>query len=366
MSPRLPLIVLLITFAANVGRADDALTKRVRGLAQPKIDKGETVGIVVGVVHGDRHEFFAFGRPSLDDDTPPDEKTIFEIGSITKVFTAIALADMVREKKVALDDPVDTLLPQGIKAPEKNGKKITLRLLSNHRSGLPRVIPKVVANDLIGKQPYEDVTSKDMFDFVAKAKLSHEPGTHFAYSNLGAGLLGTTLALREKMSYEEMITKKIAEPLGMRDTMMTVDSERSLRLAKPYNSRGKTALAWKFDSFAGAGALRSTCDDMMRFLDANLGIGTVPESLRIALDESTRPRADTDEKTRKVALGWMIELSRANPKPPELVWHNGGTGGFSSFFGFIREKKCGVVVLGNSDSSVDEIGFGVLAQLARE
>ena len=152
----------------------------------------------------------------------------------------------------------------------------------------------------------------------------------------------------------------------MHDTFITVTPARELRLAKPYKSRGKPALAWKFDSFAGAGALRSTADDMMHFIDANLGTVTVPNAVRTTLDDALKPRADTDSKHRKIALGWLVEEPLPNSKRPEIVWHNGGTGGFRSFLGLMLEKKCGVIVLGNSESSVDAIGFAVLEQLARE
>jgi D-alanyl-D-alanine-carboxypeptidase/D-alanyl-D-alanine-endopeptidase len=346
-------------------RADDGLAAEVGTLVRPRIEAGRSVGIVVGVVRDGRSEVFGFGRPSIEDDEPPDGRTVFEIGSISKVFTAIALADMAREGLVALDDPVASLLPEGTRVPDHDGHAITLRTLANHTSGLPTLIPKVLARAVAGKDPYADVSPRDLYDFLATARINRDPGSKYAYSNLGAGLLGTALARRAGMGYEDLVLTRICRPLGMADTRVTLDPEQSIRLAHPYTKQGKAAIYWTLDAFAGAGALRSTADDLLKFARANLGLGPSPDRLRAAMDEARTPRTPTGHDGLKIGLGWHVFEANDKAKRPETTWHNGGTGGFRSFLAMVRETSLAVVVLSNSDDSVDDLGLAMIDLLAR-
>jgi len=358
-------VIILIVFARAVTlRAEDKLADDVAAIVRPRIERNEAVGIVVGVVREGRTDVFGFGRPSVDDDQPPDGRTLFEIGSITKVFTAITMADMAQAGLVSLDEPVQSLLKGAVIVPEYNGRAITLRNLATHSSGLPSVIPKVVARGLIGKDPYADVTVQDMADFLKTYKLPRQPGVKYAYSNLGAGLLGSALAARAEMSYENLIITRVCSPLGMLDTCITIDAAREWRMARGYTAKGMPTKPWTFDAFAGAGALHSTANDMLRFINANLAIAPAPGTLRAAIDTALTPRSATSTDRIKIALGWHI--LEATPEQPEIVWHNGGTGGFRSFIGFVRAKKVGVVVLSNSDASVDAAGLKVIDRLLRD
>jgi D-alanyl-D-alanine-carboxypeptidase/D-alanyl-D-alanine-endopeptidase len=345
--------------------AGDGLEAEVDELVRPRLEAGRSVGIVVGVFREGRSEVFGFGRPSIEDDEPPDGRTFFEIGSISKVFTAVTLADMAREGLVSLDDPVGSLLPEGTRVPEHDGHAITLRSLANHTSGLPTLIPKVMARAVLGKDPYADVSPRDLYDFLATAKLTHDPGSKYAYSNLGAGLLGTALSRRAGMGYEDLVLSRICRPLGMADTRVTLDPEQTIRLAHPYTKQGKSASYWTLDAFAGAGALRSTADDLLKFARANLGLSPSPDRLRAAMDEARKPRTPTGHDGLSIGLGWHVFEANAKSKQPETAWHNGGTGGFCSFLAMIRETEVAVVVLSNSDDSVDDLGLAVLDLMAR-
>jgi serine-type D-Ala-D-Ala carboxypeptidase/endopeptidase len=359
--------LVFLLFGVSVAEAlgEDRLRLEVAALTVPRIERGEAVGIVVGVVRDGRSEVFGFGRPSFQDDEPPDGRTIFEIGSITKVFTAVALADMAREGVVGLDDPVARLLPEGVRIPERGGRQITLRMLANHTSGLPRVSAKELANGLVGKDPYADVTADDIYGFLKTLALPRAPGEKNAYSNLGAGLLGHALSRRDGKSYEEMIVSRICRPLGMEDTRITLDPSQKVRLAHPYKKGGESTSPWVFDALAGAGALRSTADDMLRFASANLGLSQVPARLRTALNDSLEPKTPGPNDGIKLGLAWHIIDKRTQPERPEIVFHNGGTGGFRSYLGLVRDRKIAVVVLSNSDAEVDSLGSEVLRLLLR-
>jgi D-alanyl-D-alanine-carboxypeptidase/D-alanyl-D-alanine-endopeptidase len=347
-------------------RGDDALHELVARQVQPRIDRGESVGIVVGIVREGRTEVFGFGRPSLEATHRPDGRTIFEIGSITKVFTAIALADMAEERIVTLDAPLRTLIPDAVRVPSRGGREITLRMLANHRSGLPRLIPKVIARTITGQQPYEHVDASDLYEFLAVYELKSDPGEKHLYSNFGSGLLGTALARRANTTYEELIASRICRPLDLRDTRIHLDTLQTTRLARPYNKGKKPANPWKFGAFEGAGALRSTADDMLRFVSANLGLIDVAGRLRASLAAATTPRSPADKTGVSMALGWHVFDAKTKPARPEILWHNGGTGGFSSVIAFAPSKKVGVVVLSNSDESIDSIGIAILDHLVQE
>jgi D-alanyl-D-alanine-carboxypeptidase/D-alanyl-D-alanine-endopeptidase len=359
--------LVFLLFGVSVAEAlgEDRLRLEVAALTVPRIERGDAVGIVVGVVRDGRSDVFGFGRPSFEDDEPPDGRTIFEIGSITKVFTAVALADMAREGLVGLDDPVARLLPDRVQIPERGGRQITLRMLANHTSGLPRVSSKELSNSLAGKDPYADVTADDVYGFLKTLALSRAPGEKNAYSNLGAGLLGHALSRRDGKSYEEMIVSRICRPLGMEDTRITLDPSQKVRLARPYKKGGETTSPWVFDALAGAGALRSTADDMLRFASANLGLSQVQARLRNALNDSLEPKTLGPNDGIKLGLAWHIIDKRALPERPETVFHNGGTGGFRSYLALVRDRKIAVVVLSNSDAEVDSLGSEVLKLLLR-
>ncbi len=352
--------MLILSILTGSTRDGDRLAGGIAKLVAPKIDRGDSVGIVVGVHQGGRSRTFGFGRRAADVDAPPDGRTIFEIGSITKVFTSAALADMAREGLVRLDDPVATLLPAGVRVPDRDGRPITLRTLANHTSGLPRVIPKAIGRMLATGDPYADITADDVYGFLKGAGLQSAPGEKFSYSNVGAGLLGLALARKAGTSYEELILSRVCRPLGMGDTRVTLDAGQARRLAKPYARKGVPAQEWHFDALAGAGALRSTADDMLGFARANLGLAPTPARLRAAFKDMRTPTADLGRQGGKIGLAWLIPSNRAEPGRPEVFFHNGGTGGFRSYIAIVPSAEVAVVVLSNSAGEVDTLGEAVL------
>lgn len=354
--------ILLATLLAQP-HGGDRLADEVAKLVEPKIERGDSVGIVVGIVRGDRTRVFGFGRVASGEDRTPDGRTLFEIGSITKVFTSTALADMAREGLVRLGDPVSACLPAEVRVPERDGKPITLRTLSNHTSGLPRVMPKSLALQFATGDPYGDIKPGDVFDFLKRANLSTVPGAKCSYSNLGGGLLGLALSRRTGTGYEELIVSRICRPLGMADTRVVLDDPQSRRLASPYVRRGVPAKSWHFDALAGAGALRSSADDMLTFARANLGLVPAPERLRAAMVDMRTPTADFGGRGMKIGLGWLILPARSKPDRPETLFHNGGTGGYRSYLAIVPEAKAAVVVLSNSASEVDTLGQAIMKVL---
>ncbi len=326
--------------------------KQVNALAGKLVEGQWTEGLVVGLVHGDTDEVYTFGRVEAGKDAAPTARTLFEIGSITKAFTAILLAELARRGKVKLDEPVQALLPEGVKVPKRGDKQITLAHLSTHHSGLPRMPgnfkPKKVDN------PYADYTRDRLYAFLSSHELRRDPGAKYEYSNLAVGLLGQALAARAgKTSYEALLRELVLAPLGMKDTAIALSTEQQQRFARGHVD-GKVTSHWDIPALAGAGGLRSTVTDMMTFVRANLGLKKTALAEALTMTHGKRAAA---AKGMSVGLGWHIT-------PAGDVWHNGGTGGFHSYTAFHKGSRTGVVVLGNTNTgAVDKLGSALGAML---
>ena len=328
----------------------------IRKILVERIDTShQGVGIVVGVIEPQGRRIITYGSVDQGDARPLSGETIFEIGSTTKVFTSLLLADMVRRGEVTLSDPVAKYLPAEVKVPERNKRVITLLDLSTHTSGLPRLPsnlqPKALAN------PYADYTAELLYQFLSGYQLPRDIGSEFEYSNLGAGLLGFALARRAGMGYEQLVRTRIAGPLGMKSTGITLTPEMKERLAVGHNAELKAVPNWDFQALAACGALRSDANDLLTFLAANLGYIKSPLAPAMASMRAVRRPTGT-ASLGEIGLGWLI----VKPSSYEIVWHNGGTGGYRSFVGFVPSTRVGVVVLSNTFTAtgVDDIGMHLL------
>jgi CubicO group peptidase (beta-lactamase class C family) len=275
----------------SVARA--LLTQRVSAFA----DSGKHgSGIVVGLLDASgTRRIVAVGV---------DGSLVFEIGSITKAFTASLLADMAARGDVRLDDPVAKYLPSSAHVPSRNGKQITLVDLATQSSGLPRLptnlAPRNPAN------PYADYSVEQLYAFLSGYELPRDVGATYEYSNLGMGLLGHALALKAGTSYENLVNRLLLTPLGMRETAITLSPALRARLAPGHDGEGNVVPNWDLPTLAGAGALRSTALDMLMYLAANLD--TTAKPLARAMRETHTPRRDAGG-TCKSAFAWHI-LSR--------------------------------------------------------
>jgi D-alanyl-D-alanine-carboxypeptidase/D-alanyl-D-alanine-endopeptidase len=312
------------------------------------------VGIAVGIRRRDATWTFARGRIGAGRPEPPRADTIFEIGSITKVFTATVLADMVQEGLVALEDPAQRYLPEGIELPVR-GRPITLLDLATQTSGLPRLPKGLLWRSLRQRaNPYAGFTTEQLEQAVREGRPRRAPGEKLRYSNFAFGLLGYLLALRAETSYERLVRERICEPLGLADTGISIPPEALPRFADGHNRRGRPVPHWELPALAGAGALRSTVADLLRFLALQLQEPTT--RLGRAGRTTHEPRAHRGRIAH--CLGWVGLPLRGHTH--QVLWHNGGTGGFRSFVGFVKESETDVVVLSNCARSVDAIGFRIL------
>ncbi|HYC59303.1 MAG TPA: serine hydrolase [Thermoanaerobaculia bacterium] len=353
MRSRLTLALsLLLALNAAADVASDAAIKKI--LADRIDARKQGVAIVVGVIEPSGRRVVAHGTLSTDDKRVPNGDTLFEIGSTTKVFTALLLADAVQRGEVKLDDPISKYLPQDVKVPER-GRAITLRDLATHTSGLPRLPANMAPKD--ANNPYADYTEKQLYEFLSTYELPRDAGATYEYSNLGAGLLGHVIARRAGVDYEALVRKRIATPLAMKSTAITLTDALKKRLAPGHTMQRVRTNNWDLAALAGAGGLRSTVNDLLTLLGATMRYTTSP--LTPAMTSLLASRQPAAPAGTEIGLGWHITKT---PSGGEIVWHNGGTGGYRAWMGFDPKTRTGVVVLANmfTGEGVDDIGRHLL------
>jgi D-alanyl-D-alanine-carboxypeptidase/D-alanyl-D-alanine-endopeptidase len=318
------------------------------------------VGVTVGILWQGERWTLGRGRLRATEAASVDANSIFEIGSVTKVFTATLLAEMVEQGLIRLDDPVQRHLPDDVRVPIR-GRPITLCDLATQTSGLPRLPPGLFRRSLRHRHdPYAGFSERDLLDAVAKTRLKRRPGVRLRYSNFGFALLGYVLARRAETSYEQLVRDLICAPLGLADTGIEIADDSSDRFADGHNRRGRSVPHWHLGAVAGAGGLRSTVNDLLRFLDLQLTAPATPLARAARATHASRATRGRLEQ----GLGWVSLPLRGDAR--RMLWHNGGTGGFRSFLGFVPDTSLGVVVLSNSARSVDAIGFRILESISRE
>lgn len=346
------LIMLLspfVTFPFQEKSDKNGLPTEVVETIEKRIEEGVTPSIALAIIDSTGIQYFNFGLTAAKG-KKVNENTIYEIGSISKAFTGILLAQQVVDGELKLDDKVNDFLPKNIKIPTKGLKEITFGNLSDHSSGLPRMPDNFTpANP---NNPYADYTVEQMYDFISNYKPLRAVGAAYEYSNLAQGLLGHLLAVNKNSNYEDLMIQTIAAPLGMMDTKIEFTRKMKENLALGH-AGGKQVENWDIPTLAGAGAIRSSTSDMSKFIAANLGHVKSPLTEAMELSHQVRHHKAGE---MSVALGWHIKKGELG----EVIWHNGGTGGYRAFSGFVKETGKGVVLLSNSTADIDDIGFHLL------
>lgn len=330
--------------------------KRIDQLAQPYLDSETVVGMTIGVLHKGRTETIGYGRTGTKEAPVPDGETIYEIGSMSKVFTGVLLADAVVRGQVRLDQPAGELLPPGVKMPTRGARAITLQDLSTHVSGLPRLPDNMKFKN--PQNPYADYTTQEFNTFLKNHQLARAPGEKSEYSNLAVGLLGQLLALQAHSPYEQLLRERIATPLKMSSTTITLNSRQQSLLAPPHLADGQPTQNWDIPTLAGAGAIRSSANDILRFAAANLTLppGQLGQALEMAWSIHQEP---VNKGDFAMGLGWMVA------RDGKTRWHNGQTGGYHSILYVNREIPAAVVILTNTATGeVDRLGEDIIRMLA--
>ena len=313
-------------------------------------------GIVVGIVDATGRRIIAFGTIAMDDKRPMGGDTVFDVGSITKVFTALLLSDMVQRGEVALDDPVTKVLgAKDLPFLGRGDRDVTLLDLATHTSGLPLRPANLVSTNPDDK--YAGYTTELLHQFLASFEFDRDPGRGYEYSNVGYGLLGEALSLRSGASYRDLLQLRITQPLGMTDTRVDPTEEMENRRATGYDYELKQVPRWDFGALESAGGLRSTANDLLKLLEAILGYRS--SSLQPAMRAMTAAtRTGGMQPATHISLAWNVYRTGGG----EIAWKNGSVGGFRTFIGYDPQNRVGVVALANAQTAVgvDDVGLHVL------
>jgi serine-type D-Ala-D-Ala carboxypeptidase/endopeptidase len=367
--PRFWTVVLALALVAQLAVAQPGTTSAtialpsdsdIANILAQRIDtlagEEDGIGIVVGIIGPAGRKVIAYGHRSQRDSRELDGDTIFEIGSVGKVFTALLLADMVRKGQVALDDPVAKYLPSSASIPEYNGHAITLADLSTHTSGLPFMPDEL---PVLSESATRKYGTPQLYQFLARYKLTRAPGSDWDYSNLGYWLLGQALTARAGTDYEKLVRTRITAPLQMNSTLVSLALPLRLkfRVAPGHDASLQPAppsyalSIYSAMPAAGMGAI-SSVNDMLTFLAVCLGYrqSSLAPSIALMLD-TQRPIDDSSQ-----ALGWVV-IGKGEDR---LITHEGGTWGYASYIAWDPAARLGVVVLSNQITPVSDIALHLL------
>ena len=305
---------------------DDAIRQM---LAERVRIKG--AGAVVGVIE-------PAGRRVITNGNAVNGDTIFQIGSCTKPFTSLLLADMVVRGEVALDDPASKYLPRGVRMPRARPAHDARQDLATMCRACRRCRRIFAARR--SPIPSPAYTPGLLNQFLATYELDRAPGEKWAYSNLGVSVLGRLLAQRAGTNYEALLTERVLGPLGLRDTTISLSKDQARRLAKGLDRYGNRAAIWEMRTLQASGSLRSSANDLLEFLSVYLGQRETALSRAIELQLSVRASVRNAQ-----ALGW----GTGKVEDREIFAHEGGKPGYRAFIAFDRVKQRGVVVLVNAN-----------------
>ncbi|HIG26493.1 MAG TPA: serine hydrolase [Verrucomicrobiales bacterium] len=350
--------ILLVTALGISHLPAAVISADIKATIQDRVDYAYNPGIIIGITDPDGRDIFTYGRTSYENGVTPDENTLFEIGSVTKIFTTTLLAEMANRGELLLTDPVESFLPENVSVPKRGRIFITFHHLATHASGLPRDPPSVINNDPVN--PFFPFPAEELYSFLNGYILPRSPGTTFEYSNLGMGLLGHALTLKLGVSYQVALQERILTPLGMTDTVITPTPEQLLRRAEGYTGVVPRP-PFKMQTLGAAGALLSTVGDRLTFLEHQTGLRT--SSISSVIQDTHQVQFSRGAPGQDLGLGWFII-----PLPSRQIFmHDGATLGQNSFVGFNVNTQTGVVVLTNARinaySAVQDIGLRSLSSL---
>ncbi len=311
----------------------------------------DSVGLIVGVVEPAGRRLFVRGPAQVGNDEAVDGDTIYEIGAVSKVFTGLLLTEAARRGELSLNDPVTKYLPPGTVLPQ-HGRAMTLLDLATHTSGLPKMPANVAVTDF--NNPDAEMTADQLLKSVAAYELTRDVGSAYEYSDAGYELLGMAIAAAGHTDYDTLLKSRILAPLRMTNTHLAQSLEEKSLLSVGYDAHLAAVPHALLPLVPGATGMRSTANDLLTFVAANIGLNASP--LAPGMADMLKTRRQTQYLELNTAIGWHI----ATLHGVEMVWENGQTDGYRAFIGFVPKTRVGVVVLSNAANTIDDIGVHIL------
>lgn len=302
--------------------------------------KDKSGGVSAAVYHNGATEFYNYGTDN------PDENSLYEIGSITKVFTALLFLILENKGQVDRHDPIKKHLPE-VDFQDSKVADIKLEQLILHSSGLPRRPNNMPRSN--PEDPYSDYTQSHLYSFLSSHALDRESIGKYEYSNLGYGLLGHVLELASNKTYADLVEEEIFQPLNMRSSFVNMNENNDSKLQPGHDEEEKEVPNWHPGALVGPGGIVSTLYDMSLFQEAY--VNPRKSKLGQCIKTSQEPIASSND-TKQHAFGWVIYHLKSGGR---MIWHRGGTRGYQSFIGFTPEEEFSTVILANCQLNLDRI-----------
>jgi len=349
MRYKLLIVLLTVIHISCSNKKQQELPSDIEKETQNRIELGYHLGTVIGIIDKDGTRYYGFGQMSLTDSLKPDRNSIFEIASVTKTFTTALVADLELSGEIEINTSIEQYMPVFKNTLAKSKRTITLEDLINHTSGLPRNPSNTTTDD---SNRYQDYSVDDLNEYLSNL-IIEDSTKNYLYSNFAYLVLENAIESKMETSYESLMKERILEVLDMNDTYFVVPNEMRDRLVAPFRT-GQHVEELDMGEFPAGGGLKTTAKDMLRFLEAQLGMHPTP--LDKALKLTQVERFSNNEET--LGLAWGIMKREESGKT--IHYHKGGSNGFVSFAGFNLEDQIGVVVLTNGHRWFSDLGFKIL------
>jgi len=391
------LLVALLLLIGKLAIGQSPQYEKVKSIVNNYVSDKHNDALIVGIINGDERHIYVYGETEKGNDTVPDPNSIFQIGTVTQVFTTSLLAEMQQEGKIEFTDPVQMYFPEGVKIPtyekvickQREGsnspmspnptgyycfvdpkfhpKQITLCDLASNTSGLPE-LPSNVHAGKNAENPFANYTDNDFYSFLNKYNSNCVTGFTYQQSMTGVALLGKALANKMNINYEELLKENILGPLSLCNTTITLDEQQQKLFLKGHKSNGDFTSHWNYNALAPAGGLRSDANDLLSFLNANMsGLDQFLQgALRITHDPRLSITGDKNLVGSQTGMGWIITPVNTGNTVYQMIWCSSAQGGFASYLGMVETSKTGVVVLSNSANAVDDLGKKILELLNQQ
>lgn len=312
--------------------------------------------ISIAIINNGKVSYYGIIKESDTILTIDNQKSVFEIGSISKVFTSTLLASFVIDGNIKLNETITDYL----KTPLNNSTDITFVNLANHTSGLPRLPANLDLTKVNPENPYKEYKEKELKEYLTK-QLELSNDGEYQYSNLGAGLLGYALCEIDNNTYEDLLQKKIFSKYDMQNSTAEINKIKG-NLVKGLNNEGKEVPNWELSILAGAGGIFSTVEDLSHFAVSQFDYSN--KELKLTREKTFEINDNVD-----IGLGWHILKSKSDNL---WYWHNGGTGGYSSSMVIEENSKNGIIILSNVSAfnpnmgNIDKLCFELMKTLEKE
>ena len=342
-------IIFYIKYKSNNVKDNKDLEASIDKQANQYISEGNSVGLVIAVIKNGKTFIKGYGSTNKEKQVLPDSLSVFELASTSKLFTTSTLQILVDDGQLKIDDKIQSFLTDKVKIP-LSGQNTTLQHLATHLSGFPSLPNSFISKMTDETNPYKDLVTQDIYDYLKTCEGKQSDGT-FEYSNFGMGLLGHILELKSGIKYESLVKQKMLEPLGMKNTFVSIDSLNKSKIVQGYDENNKATPVWADKVLTGAGSFLSNASDMVKFIKANLKENEKDISKSLILTHQRQLKGET-------GLGWILPSSADKLLGNNaIVWHNGMAGGYASFIAVDKSNNYGVIILSNKAVDITKLGM---------